>query len=201
MQMRVFHKAPAGVRKVVVATNIAETSLTIDNIRFVVDSGFAKQSYFNPVTGTHTCPDLNELIVAFVNFEMIATGIECLVTGPISRANAQQRAGRAGRVKEGKCYRLMTEKSYLKLEVALALYLTSTVSHMLCAFSQPHSIPEMQRSDITSAVLQLKALGISDVAHFDYLSAPPVESMLFALELLYALQAIDASGKLTYMGT
>jgi HrpA-like RNA helicase len=58
----------------------------------------------------------------------------------------------------------------------------------------------MQRTDVTSAVLQLKALGISDVAHFDYLSAPSVECVLYALECLYALQAVDAKGNLTYIG-
>lgn len=59
----------------------------------------------------------------------------------------------------------------------------------------------MQRTDITSALLQLKALGVRDVAHFDYLSPPPVDSMLLALETLYSLGAMDAQGNLTYIGT
>ncbi|XP_008808919.1 probable pre-mRNA-splicing factor ATP-dependent RNA helicase DEAH5 isoform X1 [Phoenix dactylifera] len=89
MQSRIFEPAPPGKRKVVVATNIAEASLTIDGIYYVVDPGFAKQNVYNP-----------------------KQGIDSLIITPISQASAKQRAGRAGRTGPGKCYRLYTESAY-----------------------------------------------------------------------------------------
>ncbi|KAK9705466.1 hypothetical protein RND81_07G059300 [Saponaria officinalis] len=89
MQSRIFDPAPPGKRKVVVATNIAEASLTIDGIFYVVDPGFAKQNVYNP-----------------------KQGLDSLVITPISQASAKQRAGRAGRTGPGKCYRLYTESAY-----------------------------------------------------------------------------------------
>ena len=89
MQSRIFDPAPPGTRKVVVATNIAEASLTIDGIYYVVDPGFSKQKVFNP-----------------------KLGMDSLVVTPISQASARQRAGRAGRTGPGKCYRLYTEVAY-----------------------------------------------------------------------------------------
>lgn len=89
MQSRIFDPAPTGSRKVVVATNIAEASLTIDGIYYVVDPGFSKQKAFNP-----------------------KLGMDSLVVTPISQASARQRAGRAGRTGPGKCYRLYTEHAF-----------------------------------------------------------------------------------------
>ena len=96
-QNKIFDSAPppnrngiAG-RKIIVATNIAETSLTIDGIVYVVDPGLSKQKVYNP-----------------------RLRIESLLVSPISRASAKQRAGRAGRTKPGKCYRLFTERSFTK---------------------------------------------------------------------------------------
>eukprot|EP00960_Hanusia_phi_P054298 762612-Hanusia_phi.AAC.3 len=89
MQTRIFDPTPIGERKVIVATNIAEASLTIDGIFYVVDPGFAKQKVFNP-----------------------KTGVDALVVAPISQASAKQRAGRAGRTGPGKCYRLYTENAF-----------------------------------------------------------------------------------------
>ncbi|KAF8385626.1 mog-5 [Pristionchus pacificus] len=89
MQTRIFDPAPPGKRKVVIATNIAETSLTIDGIFYVVDPGFVKQKVYNP-----------------------KSGMDSLVVTPCSQAAAKQRAGRAGRTGPGKCYRLYTERAY-----------------------------------------------------------------------------------------
>ncbi|KZV21612.1 ATP-dependent RNA helicase [Dorcoceras hygrometricum] len=89
MQSRIFDPAPPGKRKVVVATNIAEASLTIDGIFYVIDPGFAKQNVYNP-----------------------KQGLDSLVITPISQASAKQRAGRAGRTGPGKCYRLYTESAF-----------------------------------------------------------------------------------------
>lgn len=87
LQTRIFEPAPPGTRKCVVATNIAEASLTIDGIYYVVDPGFAKQKVYSP-----------------------KNGMDSLVVAPISQASARQRAGRAGRTGPGKCYRLYTGK-------------------------------------------------------------------------------------------
>ncbi|KAL7238100.1 hypothetical protein ACSBR2_004236 [Camellia fascicularis] len=89
MQSRIFDPAPPGKRKVVVATNIAEASLTIDGIYYVIDPGFAKQNVYNP-----------------------KQGLDSLIITPISQASAKQRAGRAGRTGPGKCYRLYTESAF-----------------------------------------------------------------------------------------
>ncbi|XP_043285396.1 probable pre-mRNA-splicing factor ATP-dependent RNA helicase mog-4 [Venturia canescens] len=158
MQTRIFEPTPKGARKVVLATNIAETSLTIDNIVYVIDPGFAKQNNFNS-----------------------RTGMESLMVVPISKASANQRAGRAGRVAPGKCFRLYTAWAY---------------QHEL----EDNTVPEIQRINLGNAVLTLKALGINDLVHFDFLDPPPHETLVLALEQLYALGALNHRGELTKMG-
>lgn len=153
-QMYIFEEAPANTRKVIFSTNIAEASVTISGIVYVVDSGFVKLRAYNP-----------------------KTGIETLTAVPISKAAAAQRAGRAGRTKPGKCFRLYTEESYTSLSDT--------------------NIPEVQRSNLAPFILQLKALGIDNVLHFDFLTPPPAELMTKALELLYSLGALDDYAKLT----
>ncbi|XP_001948871.2 ATP-dependent RNA helicase DHX8 [Acyrthosiphon pisum] len=158
MQTRIFDAAPPGSRKVVIATNIAETSLTIDGIYYVVDPGFVKQKVYNS-----------------------KTGMDSLVVTPISQAQAKQRAGRAGRTGPGKCYRLYTERAYR--------------DEML-----PTPVPEIQRTNLATTVLQLKTMGINDLLHFDFMDAPPVESLIMALESLHSLSALDDEGLLTRLG-
>ncbi|KAE8746033.1 hypothetical protein FOCC_FOCC007291 [Frankliniella occidentalis] len=158
MQTRIFDPAPPGSRKVVIATNIAETSLTIDGIYYVVDPGFVKQKVYNS-----------------------KTGMDSLVVTPISQAQAKQRAGRAGRTGPGKTYRLYTERAYR--------------DEML-----PTPVPEIQRTNLATTVLQLKTMGINDLLHFDFMDAPPVESLIMALELLHSLSALDSEGLLTRLG-
>ncbi|RDD44132.1 putative ATP-dependent RNA helicase DHX35 [Trichoplax sp. H2] len=154
-QLKVFKKTPENMRKVIYATNIAEASITIDGVVYVVDCGFVKLKMVLP-----------------------NAGMESLVIVPISKASAKQRAGRAGRVRSGKAYRLLTEKDYEKL-------LSSA------------TVPEMQRVNLSAVVIQLKALGIDNVLRFDFLSPPPAKNMIRSLELLYALEALDDYGRLT----
>ncbi|KMZ56447.1 putative ATP-dependent RNA helicase [Zostera marina] len=154
-QELVFSNSPRGKRKVVIATNIAETSLTLEGIVYVIDSGFSKQKFFNPISD-----------------------IENLVVAPISKASARQRAGRAGRVRPGKCFRLYTEDHY--------------VTQMAV-----EGVPEMQRSNLVSLVIQLKALGIDNILGFDWLAPPSPEAMIRALEVLYSLGVLDDDAKLT----
>eukprot|EP00929_Paragymnodinium_shiwhaense_P066011 TRINITY_DN33070_c0_g2_i1.p1 TRINITY_DN33070_c0_g2~~TRINITY_DN33070_c0_g2_i1.p1 ORF type:complete len:1026 (-),score=251.80 TRINITY_DN33070_c0_g2_i1:7-3084(-) len=158
MQAKIFEKTPDGARKVVLATNIAETSITIDNIVYVIDPGFCKQNSFNP-----------------------RTGMESLVVVPCSKASANQRAGRAGRVKPGKCFRLYTKWSF---------------EHEL----EDDNAPEIQRSNLGHVVLMLKSIGIDDLLHFDFMDPPPPETLIKALEQLYALSALNDQGDLTKVG-
>ena len=158
MQSRIFDPAPPGSRKVVIATNIAETSITIDQIYYVIDPGFVKQNAYDP-----------------------KLGMDSLVVTPISQAQAKQRAGRAGRTGPGKCFRLYTEAAYQ--------------SEML-----PTTIPEIQRQNLSHTILMLKAMGINDLLHFDFMDPPPTNTMLTALEELYALSALDDEGLLTRLG-
>ena len=158
MQSKIFDPAPPGSRKVVIATNIAETSITIDQIYYVIDPGFVKQNAYDP-----------------------KLGMDSLVVTPISQAQAKQRAGRAGRTGPGKCFRLYTEAAFQ--------------SEML-----PTSIPEIQRQNLSNTILLLKAMGINDLLHFDFMDPPPTNTMLTALEELYALSALDDEGLLTRLG-
>jgi len=105
------------------------------------------------------------------------TQTDALVVLPISKASAQQRAGRAGRTKPGKVFRLYKEEAFENLS--------------------DFTPPEMERSNLSSAVLQLKALGIDDVIHFDFPNPPPARHLAVALELLFALNAVDDNGQLT----
>nr|CAI5831774.1 unnamed protein product [Callosobruchus analis] len=153
-QLKVFRPAPSGHRKVVVATNIAETSVTIPGIVHVVDCGFVKLKWFN--NDTHT---------------------DSLIVVPVSKSSADQRAGRAGRERPGKVYRLYTEEDASKLP--------------------EETPPEIVRSDLTYPILQIKALGISNILKFDFPSPPPLKNLKSALEILYALDCIDIQGELT----
>ncbi|EMS60203.1 putative ATP-dependent RNA helicase DHX35 [Triticum urartu] len=151
----IFAPTSKGKRKVVISTNIAETSLTLEGVVYVVDSGFSKQKCYNPIS------DLESLVVA-----------------PISKASARQRAGRAGRVRPGKCFRLYTEEYYLNE-------------------MQSDGIPEMQRSNLVSCIIQLKALGIDNILGFDWPASPSPEAMIRALEILFSLGILDEDAKLT----
>ena len=153
-QLEAFRPPRRGTRKVVVATNVAETSVTIEGIVYVVDSCFAKQKAYDP-----------------------ERGMESLYVAPSSKASANQRAGRAGRVRPGKCFRLCTELDFRALADVTA--------------------PEIVRSDLASTVLQIKAMGIDNIMNFEWISPPPASNMIKALELLYALRALDDDAKLT----
>jgi ATP-dependent RNA helicase DDX35 len=153
-QMYVFSEAAENTRKVILSTNIAEASVTISGIVFVVDCGFVKLRSFNP-----------------------HTNIETLTPFPTSKASATQRAGRAGRTRPGKCFRLYTQDAFTSLPA------TTT--------------PEIQRSNLAPLVLQLKALGIDNIVRFDFLSQPPSQLLIRAFDLLYSLGAVDDYAKLT----
>eukprot|EP00249_Psilotum_nudum_P003089 c16414_g1_i1 orf=285-2411(+) len=160
MQVRVFTPAPSNCRRIIVATNIAETSLTVDGVVYVIDPGFVKQRQYNPATGMHS-----------------------LVVVHISKVQAVQRAGRAGRTCPGKCYRIYPEALYLNEFPAV-------------------TVPEIQRSSLNSAVLHLKSLELPDidVLQFDFLDPPSRECLEDALQQLYIIGAIDQDGFITVLG-
>uniref|UniRef100_A0A804QX20 RNA helicase n=2 Tax=Zea mays TaxID=4577 RepID=A0A804QX20_MAIZE len=153
-QMNAFKPAPAGTRKVVLATNIAETSVTIPGIKYVIDPGMVKARAYNPVTG-----------------------MESLIIIPVSKAQALQRSGRAGREGPGKCFRLFQESEFDKL-------VDSTV-------------PEIKRCNLSNVVLQLKALGIDDIIGFDFMEKPSRTAILKSLEQLILLGALTDDYKLS----
>ncbi|GMY26470.1 probable pre-mRNA-splicing factor ATP-dependent RNA helicase DEAH4 [Fagus crenata] len=160
LQVRVFSPSPPNCRRFIVATNIAETSLTVDGVVYVIDSGYVKQRQYNPSTGMYS-----------------------LDVVQISKVQANQRAGRAGRTRPGKCYRLYPSILYHDdfLDV---------------------TVPEIQRSSLAGSVLYLKSLDLSDmdILKFDFLDPPSSESLQDALKQLYLIDAIDENGSITSFG-
>ncbi|MDR2795887.1 MAG: ATP-dependent RNA helicase, partial [Spirochaetaceae bacterium] len=156
-QERVFDKAPWGRTKVVVATNIAETSVTIDGITAVIDSGLSKTNFYNPKTFTSS-----------------------LVEGPISKASCNQRKGRAGRTREGSCYRLYSRRDF----ESRPLFTTE----------------EIYRTDLSEVVLRMAELGITSFEEFDFISTPGREGMRSAVETLNLLDALESDNSLSKIG-
>ena len=157
-QARVFEKVDTDIRKIIYSTNIAETSITIDGIGFVIDCGHVKQKQYNP-----------------------KTGMDRLVIVPISKVQAIQRAGRAGRTQAGRCYRMYSEKFYKE-------QMSKT------------TIPEILRVNLCSLILTLKCIGVDDVLNFDYMEKPDDDLILRALRQLYMLDALKRDGALTNFG-
>ncbi|MCC6643265.1 DUF3418 domain-containing protein, partial [Candidatus Peregrinibacteria bacterium] len=146
-----------GLRKVVIATNIAETSLTVPGIKYVIDTGLARMTDFN-----------------------YKTGIGSLEVREISQASAIQRAGRAGRVEPGICYRLYDVDNFQERE--------------------RYTKPEIQRSDLSSVVLHMKLMGIVDLEGFSFIDKPESKAFHNAISNLIGLGALDDQKNLTPLG-
>ncbi|XP_030527427.1 probable pre-mRNA-splicing factor ATP-dependent RNA helicase DEAH4 isoform X2 [Rhodamnia argentea] len=159
-QVRVFTPPPPNCRRFIVATNIAETSLTVDGVVYVIDSGYVKQRGYNPSTGMYS-----------------------LDVVQVSKVQADQRAGRAGRTRPGKCYRLYPSIVYQDELPDV-------------------TVPEIQRSSLAGSVLYLKSLDLSDIdiLRFDFLDSPSHDSLEDALKQLYLIDAIDEDGSITSIG-
>jgi HrpA-like RNA helicase len=156
-QERVFEETPRGKIKVIISTNIAETSVTIDGITSVIDSGLSKLNFYNPRTYTSS-----------------------LVESPISRSSANQRKGRAGRTREGSCYRLYTRKDF----ESRPLFTTE----------------EIYRTDLSEVVLRMADLGITGYEEFDFISPPGREGIIAAIETLKLLDALEEDRTLSSTG-
>lgn len=147
-QLRVFQNAPKDHRKVILSTNISETSITITGIKYVVDTGMVKAKKYNP-----------------------DSGLEVLAVQRISKAQAWQRTGRAGREDSGICYRLYTEDEFEKLEKM--------------------TVPEIQRCNLASVMLQLLVLRVPNILTFDFMSRPSPDAMHAAIDQLDLLGAVE----------
>ncbi|HEY6610077.1 MAG TPA: ATP-dependent helicase HrpB, partial [Pseudomonas sp.] len=150
-QRAAIEPAPAGQRKIVLATNIAETSLTIDGVRVVVDAGLERVPRFDP-----------------------ASGMTRLDTQRISRASATQRAGRAGRLQPGVCYRLWSQSQHEQLAA--------------------HANAEILQADLAGLALQLARWGVDDVNELVWLDPPPAAALAQSRELLQRLGALAPRG-------
>ncbi len=153
-QRKVFGHPPKGRRKVILSTNIAETSVTIDDVVYVVDAGRVKEIQYDP-----------------------ARKMSMLLETWIARASAKQRAGRAGRVRPGQCYRLYTRHRFEKVMA-------------------PHQVPEMQRTPLEFVCLSIKALGLGRIAEFLALALEPPSqaSVASAVDTLVAVGALSLAG-------
>ncbi len=149
--------AETGKRKIILATSIAETSLTIDGVRVVIDSGVSRVSNFS-----------------------VRRGMAGLITVPVSRATADQRRGRAGRLEEGVCYRLWTRQDDMQ--------------------HPEHTQPEIITSDLTSLALELAQWGTPHAEGLAFPDPPPPEMLSYAIATLHTLGATDKSGRLNDFG-
>ncbi|XP_020527145.1 DExH-box ATP-dependent RNA helicase DExH7, chloroplastic isoform X1 [Amborella trichopoda] len=159
-QRKVFQSPPENIRKVIVATDIAETSITIDDVVYVIDTGKHKENRYNP-----------------------QKKMSSIVEDWISRANAKQRHGRAGRVKPGNCFCLYTQHRYEKL-------------------MRPYQVPEMLRVPLVELCLQIKSLSFGDVKSFllKAMDPPREEAVSSAIATLYEVGALEGYEELTSLG-
>lgn len=148
---------PTERRKLILSTNVAETSVTIEGVAAVVDSGLARVATHSPWSG-----------------------LPRLLVSRVSRASAIQRAGRAGRTREGRCLRLYTAQDF--------------------GARPEHETPEVRRLDLAEPVLELRAAGVGDLREFEWFEAPQPEALEAAETLLRRLGAIDAQGSVSDVG-
>ena len=156
-QQLVFEKAPRLKRKIVFATNCAETSITIPNIKYVIDAGMVKEKHYDRKKNA-----------------------SLLSVGPVNKSSAEQRMGRAGRTQPGKCYRLYTKEEFNAMENEM--------------------LPEILRENLGLAMLKLYELNIGDPFNYDFVEAPPKESLVIAKQELKDLEAIEGDDSLTQYG-
>lgn len=156
-QEQAINPSPNGQRKIVLATSIAETSLTIEGVRVVIDAGLQRTPRFNP-----------------------RSGMSSLETIALTQASAEQRAGRAGRIEPGVCYRLWSKEEHQRL---LA-----------------HGRAEVLEADLADLALELAQWGVNDLSELSWLDQPPAAAYNQARDLLTQLCALDKNGRITSHG-
>ncbi|WP_024653226.1 helicase-related protein [Borrelia persica] len=156
-QEQIFMPTPKNKRKIIVSTNIAETSITIENIKIVIDSGKVKTNRFQMKTHTYSLQEV-----------------------PISKSSATQRAGRAGRLSKGTCYRLYKRDEY--------------------QLRDEYQKEEIYRTDLSEVILRMADIGIKNFTKFDFISKPSIKSIQTASNILKSLDAINEKNELTEIG-
>ncbi|AHH12861.1 ATP-dependent endopeptidase Lon [Borrelia hermsii YBT] len=156
-QEQIFMPTPKNKRKIIVSTNIAETSITIENIKIVIDSGKVKTNKFQMKTHTYSLQEV-----------------------PISKSSATQRAGRAGRLSKGTCYRLYKRDEY--------------------QLRDEYQKEEIYRTDLSEVILRMADIGIRNFTKFDFISKPSIKSIQTASDILKSLDAINEKNELTEIG-
>ncbi|WP_024655074.1 helicase-related protein [Borrelia hispanica] len=156
-QEQIFMPTPKNKRKIIVSTNIAETSITIENIKIVIDSGKVKTNRFQMKTHTYSLQEV-----------------------PISKSSATQRAGRAGRLSKGTCYRLYKRDDY--------------------QLRDEYQKEEIYRTDLSEVILRIADIGIKNFTKFDFISKPSIKSIQTASDILKSLDAINEKNELTEIG-
>ncbi|AHH08799.1 ATP-dependent endopeptidase Lon [Borrelia anserina BA2] len=156
-QEQIFMPTPKNKRKIIVSTNIAETSITIENIKIVIDSGKVKTNRFQMKTHTYSLQEV-----------------------PISKSSATQRAGRAGRLAKGTCYRLYKRDEY--------------------QLRDEYQKEEIYRTDLSEVILRMADIGIRNFTKFDFISKPSIKSIQTASDILRSLDAINEKNELTEIG-
>lgn len=154
-QNKIFQKSYD--RKIIIATNVAESSITIPDIKFVIDCGYVK--------------------VKTYDWE---GGIDKMIVVPCGKSSSNQRAGRAGRVSDGECFRIYHQEGFETMPDRLP--------------------PQIMRVDLSNVILKLKGLGIADILTFQLLERPDEEHIAKAIDILYAYQLIDEYFELTEKG-
>jgi pre-mRNA-splicing factor ATP-dependent RNA helicase DHX38/PRP16 len=175
LQAKIFEATPDGRRKVIVATNIAETSLTVDGISYVVDAGYSKLKVYNP-----------------------KVGMDALQITPVSQANANQRTGRAGRTGSGYVFVLIARLLLPQILHRICYRLYTEMAFRNDMFSS--TIPEIQRTNLANTVLLLKSLGVKNLLEFDFMDPPPQANIINSMYQLWVLGALDNLGDLTPVG-
>ncbi|THD24726.1 ATP dependent RNA helicase DHX34 [Fasciola hepatica] len=187
-QEKVFHVAPDGVRKCVLSTNISETSLTIDGIRFVADSGRVKELSWDA-----------------------SARLRRLKEFPISKASANQRKGRAGRTGPGVCFRFYSQEDYDQFEASFSRMLVSptTINLMTTTRADPRwfptegllcvafNTPEIRRVPLETLVLQMMVMGLPDVKYFPFIEPPEEKCLDEAVERLLSHGALIKAASIT----
>ncbi|KAH8583239.1 ATP-dependent helicase [Cryptosporidium sp. chipmunk genotype I] len=188
-QSRVFDVLPENYRKVILSTNIAETSVTLPNIVYVIDSGLEKLKFFQS-----------------------NNNIDALVMREISKASSIQRAGRAGRLRPGEVYRMYTKQAYSEFLASqtpeiLRTSLSETLLELIYVLDNYNNSTQLEQkrsnssNDEHTLLIDQQQVSVKKILNFPFINYPSKESIISTLKFLYRLEALNKSGNITELGT